>query len=257
MPTQFDFDITNSLANHVYGRGKTWTSQQGVLQHSILTMLRAGALSSEQVKKYCEYRYTAVTGFESLLEAAYNKAVAEGKSSVAQELLYNLRDERGLERVCGEPIKGAAHKDWRADFLAALGIENNKTPQYNIYKFSEEDNLATLCGMLLAAEFTIPPENKIVLAALEVAFPDIFRVSGQEATAEQQKALRYLVDHIKHDGQSHFPDLRKAISADLEKEGAEVKLGIARFAFMRCSFMDNVQKQLGLVISEPAAALLL
>jgi hypothetical protein len=232
------------LTKCIQGRARDGESVRGFMQHQLVRALDNATLKPGQLLKFCRFRYTAASKFELLLERAMQLAESTGKLELANELRENLDDERGEGRSTGK----GAHREWRKDFLDSLEVEARPDASMGPYEFSREDDLPTLVGMLIAAEYTIPLEDRPALKSLRRAFPDKFTNVKDEGSEEQKRTSRYLVDHIKHDAQQHFPDLMRAVIYDLNRLGDKEKLasGIIRFARERYEFYTLIQKQLGL-----------
>lgn len=235
--------LQDVLKQYIHGGQRACV--RSFLQHPLMIALDRAWLEPQQLKALCAARFTAVSKFEALLERARDLAIRQGMNELGAELHMNLCDERGIGRAFGQ----GAHKEWRKDFLDALHIRHEggrSVPQ--LYNFTANDSLAILCGMILAAEYTIPPEDKRILKSLRLRFPDIFTPADKAlpATPEQERATRYLYDHIHHDAESHFPDLMRAMNRTVGIGGnREIISGISRFTDERNALYDVIQQALG------------
>jgi hypothetical protein len=247
-PTQLEIALTAALAKHIHGKTRTGPIDNAILKHPLLCALGEGSLTREQLQRFCVARFTASEDFERMLEAAMLLAEKEGKTELAIELSNNLRDERGLDRETGQPTQAGPHSQWRKDFMEALGIVS--TPGEKKYTINEGEDLAILSGMLLTAEFAIPPEYKRVMKCVQRHFPDSFSSDLEEEDPIKRKNSRYLLDHIEHDSGAHFPDLRRAICIELPDRMEDVIRGIERFASEGLQFFSAIQQSIGLPDTE-------
>lgn len=143
---------------------------------------------------------------------------------LAETIESNLRDERGENQV-GSININEAHETWHRDFLNALGMTNNQIDSSPILPTTREANermlaleksrsALALAGGLLFIEGVIPLEFKSIKISMEKIFPYLFVITKNDSVDQQrkkQRALRYIDDHISHDGQRHFPDLLAAL----------------------------------------------
>lgn len=223
---------------------------RGLMAHPLASILGKGVLTQQELKHFCLIRYNAAPLFEQLVHRGYQLAnETPGMERVAHALHENWCDERGMNPTTGKPTGDGSHSSWRRDCLTAIGVAVQEQSSFPLYAFTQADNAWVLTGMLLAAEYLIPLEYAKLLKSMRSAFPDIFTPADPSApsTAEQEKASRYLVDHISHDAEHHLPDLLNAILHDLRSPAdyASLTAGIERFAHERGALYSFIQTEMG------------
>ena len=194
-----------------------------VIKNPVLSTLQSWKWTIEQWREFAKQRYLAAHLFVPLLEMWKMLADASWLDDIAQSLVANLHDEKGIREW--KIVPELSHETWRVDFYKALWVDEDslenaepnvwsKNYQWALEKLIKERNLHRILWAVLFLEWSIPPEFLSIKKWRDSTFPDIF-VYSKSDTPEQieykRRARIYIDDHITHDAQSHYPDLLRAV----------------------------------------------
>jgi len=237
-----------SLKKYVFGRTRSL-----VKSNQVIRRLSRKGLSREQYLLFAAQRGSIATNFNSLLDRGVELAKQIGDSKLEDALQSNLNDELGYNSE-GRINPDLAHKKWKIDYLAALGIAADhpnfkplKATKSHVDTFlalEEGGNVFNIAGALLYSENIIPVEYRAATNSRDYLFPEIFCITDRDSDVQvlnKEKARRYMDDHILHDAQSHFPDLLRALEtyeSDVDvfqdiKKGVDL-VDCARKKFYHC-----------------------
>ena len=208
-----------------------------LISNPFLEKLKRGELTVEQWHTFAKQRYFSAQTFEDLLEAGIAAAQNGGHHFIAEELMSNLLDEKGLNAQ-GEALKLGSHESWRQDFYLALSIDQRALeniqplPGSQNYLDVVEELIRTgdvfmIVGAILMKEYSIPYEFESLKAGRDLTFPERFVFAPEDSLEQRQaksRARRYINHHINHDRHSHYPKLERELFRFLDQPDALAKI---------------------------------
>jgi hypothetical protein len=182
-------------------------------------------------RMFAQTRHKTVDSFLPLLKTAHACVVERQMHDVARVLGDNIADEVGI--VDGKRDGRRAHRTWRDWYLEGIGAHHARgyadvSNAYNtaMRSFIASGSIDNHMGALLFIEAAIPTEFSFILQKVEQLF------------SLHDRARTYLVDHMSHDAQKHYPELLGVLRAFSRKD---VFAGIDRMYEMKMAFYTSLK----------------
>lgn len=185
-------------------------------------------------RTFAKTRHKTVNSFLPLLKNVYTQVTEKQMTRACVVIGDNIADEVGV--IDGVKDTHAAHRTWRDWYLEGIGAHHARgyadiANAYNLgmRKLIEDTSLDTQVGALLFLEASIPIEFACILQKVETLF------------SLRERARKYLVDHISHDAEVHYPELISILPAFSRKD---IFHGIDEMYQMKMNFYQSLKHRL-------------